>query len=109
MECQWTRKICKEMEKAGALCFAIVGGKMQASGWPDRLVVTKHGVVLIEFKGVKTAVTRLQLAVHREILRRGPYVYVAREPGVLTLNGEIVGEFRTGAELLQILGTRVTN
>jgi hypothetical protein len=102
-ESEWTRKICKELELTGALIFAIVGAKMQASGWPDRLVICKGWCGLIEFKAAKKWLTSLQEVIVGRIIRRGRYVYIARMPGELFWGNEKVGEFCNGVELLQLI------
>lgn len=98
-ESEWTRKMCKQMETMGAFVTALVGGRMQQSGLPDRLVIWKGVTIFIEFKSERGKLSALQSAIHRQMISRGGHVYVARMPGIV----EGVGEFKTGQELLQLL------
>lgn len=102
-ESEWTRKLCKQMEQAGATVIAIVGSIRQQSGLPDRLIIHKDLVVLVEFKSEKGKLSLLQAVVHRDILRHGRHVFVATAPGVLTIGGLQCGTFATGGELLSLL------
>ena len=81
---------------------------MQPAGWPDRLVVSCEWIGLLEFKGVKTAVRPLQRVIIRELRKRGPYAFIAREPGELWDDEVLLGRFTTGRELLKMLHDRVS-
>ena len=106
-EMEFTRRICKELEADGALVFPIVAGNMQKPGWPDRLIVHRFGLFMIEFKGSTTPLSLAQKSVHSAIALRGPYVFVARAPGLLYVcerDGYCnLGTFTTGSELAQLV------
>ena len=91
------------MEQAGATVFPIVGSIRQQSGWPDRLIIHKDLMVLVEFKSEKGKLTLLQSVVHGNILRHGRHAFVATMPGVLTVGGLQCGTFASGGELLSLL------
>lgn len=103
MEAQWTKKICKGLIECGAMVFPIVASRMQPPGWPDRLVVHREWVGLIEFKGVDTIVRPVQIAVIRELRKRGKCVFIAREPGELWDLDVHVGDFTTSGELIDLI------
>lgn len=70
-ESPWTRDICNELVEQGAWFFAIVGGKFQKSGLPDRVIAHRTtGVMFLEFKGEKTKVKPIQRYVMNEMRRR---------------------------------------
>jgi hypothetical protein len=102
-ECEWTRKICKDLELQGCLVFAIVGGPRQASGWPDRLIIHREHMVFIEFKAAKCWLTRLQDVIHKAIRRHGRHAFIARMPGELWFGDEFIGHFDSAANMLQFI------
>ena len=107
-ESEWTRKICKGLEECGALIFAIVGGEMQAPGWPDRAVICHGHTFWLEFKGEKTRVRPLQKIIHRRIADRGGKIFIVRYPGVIeNHNEDYVSEFSSPRDLFLQLSSLV--
>ncbi len=91
------------MVETGALVYPIVANSMAPPGWPDRLIVLKGLMLLVEFKGLHTAVRPAQEVVFKQIAQRYP-VFIARYPCYLTLhNGEFIGKFKSGVELCELL------
>jgi hypothetical protein len=60
------------MRQAGAFVFAIVSGRMQQPGLPDRCVMHKGDIFFLEFKLDNGKVDRLQAHVHAVINKHVP-------------------------------------
>jgi hypothetical protein len=71
-ETEWTAKVCKELEGRGCVVYPIVAQMRGKSGWPDRLIISKYGVWLLEFKGLKTKVQLRQKLIMQMINRIRP-------------------------------------
>lgn len=89
-ESELTRRLCEGLEKRGCLVLAVVGGKMQAPGWPDRFVSCPsdyrwHG--WIEFKGPHGKLSGAQHRIVGGIRKRGGQAVVFRH-GHNTLEDE---------------------
>lgn len=104
-EMTFTHEICSGLKMLGADVFAIVGGKMQASGYPDRLVTHRDWMGMLEFKGATTPIRLAQKIRMEGINRKRPGTcWVVREPGILCLPcGTEVAKFRNAEELLCLL------
>lgn len=78
-EPELTRKLCKALEKAGAMCLALVsGGRMAEAGWPDRYVSSTSWSGWLEFKSARGRLREDQRRVITELRRRGTPCFVAR-------------------------------
>lgn len=80
-ESQLTRNLCKRLEKLGCDCFAVVGGKMQAPGWPDRAFFAKGlpgGCAWVEFKQEKGKLSAKQLRILERLTKRNVLAVVYR-------------------------------
>lgn len=103
MESKFTKVICDALKKRNALVFAIVAGKRQEPGWPDRYVAHTLWSGWLEFKGPKTVVTDLQRYRLRELVARGVEAWVLREPDIIENHSGIrVTEFEV-MDLLEVL------
>ncbi len=96
-EIEFTHKVCGWLEADGALVFPIVGSARQPRHWPDRLVVHRDFMLLLEFKGLTTPLTRGQLLTHNQINRRGAYAYVVKR----TLTGGVISKV-IGSDLVLV-------
>lgn len=99
------------MEQHGAVVLALVAGKRQSPGWPDRYVCHPAFHGWLEFKGENTRLRPLQRAVMERLnLRRPRTALVVRAPGrVEDHEGRLLDEFDgTGGSLLAAL-RRVTS
>lgn len=83
-ESEWTRGLCRDLEKLGAVTLALVaGGKsrgqmMQAPGWPDRWLCHPLWTGWLEMK-MRASLTLLQAERIRAINERWPGgAYVVR-------------------------------
>ena len=90
-ETQYTRALCRELEKCGCMCYPLIGGTLGKAGWPDRLIWHKHFAVLIEFKNAaKTSrLSALQEQVCRALALRkgvGHDVFVIRQAPTATVS-----------------------
>jgi len=75
-----TRRIVRELEAAGALCYKICGSQYQVAGLPD-LYVAKNGVsVWMEIKTPTGRLRRIQEARIAQMRRFGVPVAVIRTP-----------------------------
>ena len=75
-----TRRIVRELEAAGALCYKICGNQYQVAGLPD-LYVAKNGVsVWMEIKTPKGRLRKIQEARIAQMQRHGVPVAVIRAP-----------------------------
>lgn len=103
-ECEHTRKLVKELKCINALVFAVVGGNMQAPGWPDRYVHHKHWQGWLEMKD-KAAVSSLQAQRIKELNARAPgSAFVIRFPNLIEdENGNELGTFSSAWELIETL------
>ena len=80
-ESQLTRNLCKRLEKLGCDSFAVVGGKMQAPGWPDRAFFAKGlpgGCAWVEFKQERGKLSAKQLRVLERLNKRHVLAVVYR-------------------------------
>jgi len=91
-EVAWTRKLCKEMEAAGAVVVPLVGGGM-CSGLPDRLIIYKDWQGLIEFKGPKTKIRLNQELMIRKINKRCNFFTVICRAGRDTGRDSVHADF----------------
>lgn len=101
-----TRKLCRELEQLNCYVIAVVGGKMQQPGLPDRIIVHSSGVYFLEFKLAKGKVSPIQAAVIKAINERGWRAFVIRfgNPNRLEdYGGGLIWEFTTAKELLNAL------
>ena len=80
MECVKTRKLCRLFEQCNALTFAVVGGRMQQPGWPDRYVAHAYWSGWLEMKE-KGRLSQLQRKVLQGLHERGASAYVLRFDG----------------------------
>ena len=99
----FTKRVCRELVEDGAVIFPIVASVKQPPGWPDRLVVHRTAMVLLEFKGPTTPVGRAQEVVHNQLLRRGKYAFFIRAPNEIWHGSAMVATFSTGADLMEKL------
>lgn len=84
-ECEWTKQICDEMTKSGAIVAPLVASGAQNS-LPDRLVVHRDWSGLLEFKGEKTILRLNQAIMIRNMVSRDPdFVYIVRFPDLIQL------------------------
>jgi len=93
-ESEWTRGLCRDLEKLGAVTLALVaGGKsrgqmMQTPGWPDRYICHPLWMGWLEFK-VDAPLTPLQAQRIRMLNERWPgCAYAVRQTniGILVQN-----------------------
>ena len=79
-ECQYTRRICRELTALGCYVQVNAGSRYGTAGFPDRTVILPcRGVVwFFEFKSETGKVSALQATVMRELIRRGANVKVIR-------------------------------
>lgn len=69
-ESEYTRIICNEIKDYGGIVIPYVASNMNAIGIPDRLVIHRLvGIILIEFKGLKTKLKPHQAYKIKEINR----------------------------------------
>lgn len=79
-EARFTADVTKVMRNRGAMVYPLIAGHDGAPiGWPDRLVVSRQWIGLLEFKGLTTVISPNQETVIRELWRRRPgSVYIVR-------------------------------
>lgn len=77
-ECELTRWLCAELERANAVTIALVGHEMQRAGLPDRYVCHSSWRGWVEFKRNDGAVSAAQRVVLQRLLDRGDHVLVGR-------------------------------
>lgn len=111
-ESTFTRRVCDELESIGCEVYPIVAQTMGKNGWPDRLVIGGLGVWLLEFKSSRGELRKRQELVIARINRvRSGTAYVVREAATTTRGvnvvedeqGQYLGSFRNGIELLAVL------
>lgn len=108
-ETKWTGEICEQLRKLGDEVFAAVASSFQQPGWPDRHVVSVHGIWWLEFKGVKTKVTAAQRVRIKAVNRRRPGTACVVRKGeygmhaVETEDGELIANWYEVAELRYVL------
>jgi len=91
-EAGFTRKVCARLRARGALVFAVVGGPMQAPGWPDRYVAHPAWQGWLEFKTARGRLAPAQKIVLRALSERGAKAYVMRPSGPETWDGKPAGD-----------------
>lgn len=114
-ESPWTRRVCEQMQQAGAVVLSLVGSRMQQPGWPDRYVAWSYYNIMqgcfctaqawLEFKatdGVLSDIQRVRIA---ELRKRGVLAVVVRFPNIIENElGTKLSKFdSTGSGLLQSL------
>lgn len=67
-----TRKLCRELEKIGAITLPYVGSARQIAGWPDRWIAHPLWTGWVEFKDGEGRLSKLQQHRLREIWLRDP-------------------------------------
>ncbi len=68
-----TKKLCRALERLGAVTFAVVGGKMQQAGQPDRTIHAKElpgGTAKVEFKSENGKISQLQQLIGVKLSKR---------------------------------------
>lgn len=99
----FTKRVCRELVDDGAVIFPIVASVKQPPGWPDRLVVHRHCMVLLEFKGENTPISPAQRVVHTSLERRGRYAFFIRAPNEIWHGSALIGTFDHGMDLMEKL------
>lgn len=79
-ESSLTKSLCKTLTGQGALIFAIVGGPIQETGWPDRHISHLKWTGWLEFK-LRTHLSLKQKIIIRELNRRGDSAFMVRFVG----------------------------
>ena len=115
-ESKFTRRICSELENEGCEVYPIVAQTMGKSGWPDRLVICKEGVWLLEFKSYGGELRKRQQLVMQRINRvRSDTAWVVREGSVGDLDkigvledseGREIGRFGDARALIGLLSVQ---
>lgn len=83
-EMDFTRKVCESLVKCNCKVIALTGSLRQEPGLPDRIVWHRFWRGFIEFKGMRTKLTKRQIAVMSELnARRTGSAFVLRAPGTL--------------------------
>jgi hypothetical protein len=113
-EASFTKLVCEELVKAGAMVKPIVAARTSGQpGWPDRLVVHKAWMGLMEFKSgrLEAKVSRAQSIVCGQLNARSPgsapiyRVVVIKAPNLIIdpASGIVVSTFTTAANLMSRL------
>jgi len=71
-----TQKLLKELKELGCLCLKLHGHAMQASGWPDALIIHKRFICFIEFKVGNNKLSALQTRMIDLISQRGVKCFI---------------------------------
>jgi hypothetical protein len=81
-EMRFKADVVKTLRSQGAMVYPMVAGLNVPSGWPDTLVVHRDWAGLIEFKGKKTSIKRIQLKIIFELSCTRPgSAWIVREAG----------------------------
>lgn len=111
-ESEYTKRVCDSLIAFGAKILPIVASRMQPSSWPDRLVVHKSWVGLIEFKSARGVLRPAQAITIAELNKRtdGPWrAVVVYEGGVVEDQlGNHIGCFTSPIELLGLCQNALT-
>jgi hypothetical protein len=92
MESEKTRRLCRELERLGAVTLPYVGSTRQVPGWPDRWIGHPLWTGWLEFKDEKTRLDPLQARRIEKInvcWPGGAYVCRFMGEGLLVQNSEL--------------------
>lgn len=85
-ECPATRKLCRALEKQGAITYPLIAGKKTPIGWPDRFVAHAKWSGFLEMKARGGRIGEAQAQRIQQLRDRGVAAFVLRfDP--LTIEG----------------------